>query len=112
MWTRSGPLSFFRQELPLHSRTLTACKDRKVRINDVEQLLKRINELAGKAKTNGLSAEEKEEQARLRQEYLAIFRQNFTNVLDNTVIMQPDGSKTPVKRRTPAEGKPDKGLKH
>jgi uncharacterized protein YnzC (UPF0291/DUF896 family) len=74
----------------------------------VEKLLKRINELANKAKTQGLSGEEKEEQARLRQEYLAVFRQNFTAVLDNTVIMQPDGSKTPVKRRESAPKK----LKH
>jgi uncharacterized protein YnzC (UPF0291/DUF896 family) len=74
----------------------------------VEKLLKRINELANKAKTQGLSGEEKEEQARLRQEYLAVFRQNFTAVLDNTVIMQPDGSKTPVKHRESAQKK----LKH
>ncbi len=65
----------------------------------MEQLLKRINELANKAKTTGLSPEEKQEQARLRQEYLGRFRQNFASVLDNTVIMQPDGTKTPVKRK-------------
>jgi uncharacterized protein YnzC (UPF0291/DUF896 family) len=65
----------------------------------VEQLLKRINELAKKAKTIGLTPEEQDEQARLRQEYLARFRQNFSAVLDNTVIMKPDGTKTPVKRR-------------
>ena len=65
----------------------------------VEQLIKRINELAKKAKTEGLSTQELDEQSRLRQEYLARFRQNFEAVLDNTVIMQPDGSKTPVKRK-------------
>lgn len=65
----------------------------------MEQLIKRINELAHKAKTTGLSPTEKDEQAHLRQEYLARFRQNFTDVLDNTVIMQPDGTKTPVTRR-------------
>ena len=65
----------------------------------MEQLLKRINELANKAKTTGLSPDEKDEQSRLRQEYLARFRQNFISVLDNTVIMQPDGTKTPVKRK-------------
>ncbi len=66
---------------------------------NLEDLIKRINELANKSKTEGLSAEEKTEQADLRQKYLARFRQNFTQVLDNTVIMQPDGTKTPVKRK-------------
>lgn len=65
----------------------------------MEHLLKRINELSSKAKTKGLSLDEKNEQASLRQEYLSRFRKNFTAVLDNTVIMQPDGTKTPVKRR-------------
>lgn len=66
----------------------------------MEELIKRINELANKSKTKGLNAEEKTEQAKLRQEYLARFRQNFTQVLDNTVVMQPDGTKTPVKRKS------------
>ena len=65
----------------------------------MEDLIKRINELANKSKSEGLSAKEKKEQADLRQKYLARFRQNFTQVLDNTVIMQPDGTKTPVKRK-------------
>lgn len=65
----------------------------------MEQLLKRINELAKKAKDEGLTPEESEERAHLRQEYLARFRQNFATMLDNTVIMQPDGTKTPVKRK-------------
>lgn len=64
----------------------------------MEQLIKRINELANKAKTTGLSLEERDEQARLRHEYLTRFRQNFTAILDNTVIIQADGSKIPVKR--------------
>ncbi len=65
----------------------------------MEQLLKRINELANKAKSQELSPEERDEQSRLRQEYLARFRQNFAAVMENTVIMQPDGTKTPVRRR-------------
>ncbi|MCK9524492.1 MAG: DUF896 domain-containing protein [Limnochordia bacterium] len=65
----------------------------------MEQLLKRINELANKAKSQELSPEERDEQSRLRQEYLTRFRQNFAAVMENTVIMQPDGTKTPVRRR-------------
>lgn len=64
----------------------------------MEKLIKRINELAYKHKTQGLTQEEQEERQRLRQEYLAKFRQNFTEILDNTVIMEPDGTKTKVKR--------------
>ncbi len=71
----------------------------------MEDLLKRINELAKKAKTTGLSEEEEQEQSRLRQEYLARFRQQFTSILDNTVIMQPDGTKTPIKRVDTPKGK-------
>lgn len=70
----------------------------------MEQLLKRINELANKAKTTGLSVEEQAEQTRLRQEYLARFRQHFTSILDKTVIMQPDGTKTPLKSRATPKG--------
>lgn len=65
----------------------------------MQELIKRINELAQKAKTENLSPAEQAEQTRLRQEYLGKFRQNFKNVLDNTVIMQPDGTKVPVKRK-------------
>ena len=41
--------------------------------------LDRINELAKKAKTEGLTEEEKEEQEQLRKEYIAKFRENFTD---------------------------------
>ena len=61
--------------------------------------LTRINELAAKAKTTGLTPEEKEEQAALRKEYLAAFRTNFAAMLDHTVIQNPDGSKVPLKRK-------------
>ena len=41
------------------------------------ELIQRINELAHKQKKVGLNREEKQEQAALRQEYLANFRQGF-----------------------------------
>lgn len=65
----------------------------------MEKLIERINELARKAKTEGLTEEEKGEQRLLREEYLARFRQNFREVLDNTVIMEPDGTKRKVQRK-------------
>lgn len=46
-------------------------------------LTKRINELARKAKTVGLTEEEKVEQNLLRQEFLIKFRANFKAQLDN-----------------------------
>lgn len=61
--------------------------------------LNRINALAAKAKTTGLTPAEKEEQAALRKEYLAAFRTNFAAMLDHTVIQNPDGTKVPLKRK-------------
>ncbi len=46
-------------------------------------LTKRINELAKKAKTVGLTEEEKVEQNLLRQEFLIKFRANFKAQMDN-----------------------------
>ena len=51
-------------------------------------LTKRINELAKKAKTVGLT--EAEEQTLLRQEFLIKFRANFKTQLDNIEIVDED----------------------
>ena len=59
--------------------------------------LDRINFLAKKSKGEGLSDEEKAEQALLRQEYIAEIRASFAATLDSTVILHPDGTKTPLK---------------
>ena len=53
-------------------------------------LTKRINELARKAKTVGLTEKEKEEQTLLRQEFLIKFRANFKAQLDNIDIVAQD----------------------
>ena len=55
--------------------------------------LKRINELAAKAKTEGLTPEEIEERRVLREAYLAEFRAGMKGILDNTSVKYPDGSK-------------------
>ena len=60
----------------------------------------RINELARKKKAEGLTPEELEEQAALRAEYIAGFRASLTAQLDNTVIVDPDGNRTKVERKT------------
>lgn len=55
--------------------------------------IKRINELAHKSKTaEGLTAAEKEEQQKLRQEFLASVRANLKSQLDNIDVQNPDGS--------------------
>lgn len=59
----------------------------------------RINELARKSKALGLTPEEKEEQARLRQEYIEEYRQNAIRTLENTYIQRPDGTKEKLKRK-------------
>lgn len=54
----------------------------------------RINTLAHKAKSVGLTEEEKKEQAALRKEYLAAIRMNLQAQLDNIDIKETDGSIT------------------
>ena len=58
-----------------------------------KEKIARINALANKAKTEGLTDAEREEQVLLRKEYIAEFRAQFTGILDHTVIQYPDGSK-------------------
>ena len=55
--------------------------------------LARINELAKKAKTVGLTEEEIAERDRLRQEYLRNFRQKFRSQLEQIQILEPDGKR-------------------
>ena len=55
-------------------------------------LTDRINELARKSKTAGLTEEEKAEQARLRDEFRAAFRRNFGLQLDNTTFVDEKGN--------------------
>ena len=64
-----------------------------------EEKLARINELAQKAKTEGLTPEEVEERKILREEYIAGFRRNFESQLTQIQIVEPDGSVTPVTRK-------------
>lgn len=57
----------------------------------------RINFLARKAKSEGLTELEIVEQAELRKEYIAEFRSSLRSHLDNMYIVEADGSKTKVK---------------
>ncbi|MBE5936600.1 MAG: DUF896 domain-containing protein [Lachnospiraceae bacterium] len=57
----------------------------------------RINELYHKSKTEGLTEEEKSEQAKLRKDYIESVRRNMRSTLDNVSIVNPDGSVMPLK---------------
>lgn len=54
----------------------------------------RINTLAHKAKSVGLTEEEKKERDALRKEYLETIRMNLRSQLDNISIKEKDGSIT------------------
>ena len=58
----------------------------------MKELIKRINELAKKSKSVGLSEEEKEEQNKLRQEYIQNFRGNFKETLMNVKVVDQMGN--------------------
>lgn len=60
----------------------------------LDEKIKRINKLYHKSKAEGLTAEEKEEQASLRAEYIANIRQNLKGQLDNISIQEKDGTIT------------------
>lgn len=57
-----------------------------------QRKIDRINELARKAKTVGLDPREKEEQAKLRKEFIAAVRMNLRSQLDNIDIVEKDGT--------------------
>lgn len=57
-----------------------------------QEKIDRINQLARKSKAEGLTEKEKQEQALLRQEFLADVRRNFKSQLDNIDVINPDGS--------------------
>ena len=57
-----------------------------------QEQIERINELARKSKTAGLTPEEREEQQKLRAEYIASVRMNLKTQLDNINIQEKDGS--------------------
>ncbi len=63
----------------------------------------RINFLAKKAKTEGLTEAETAEREQLRNEYRAAFRASLTGIMDNTVIRRPDGSEEKVRRKPDAK---------
>ena len=66
----------------------------------MEKLIKRINELVRKSREEGLSEEEKNEQAELRRQYIMKFRQGMENTLSSVYIMDEKGNKKKVEKKT------------
>ncbi len=66
---------------------------------NIEEKIKRINELYHKSQAEGLTEEEKAEQAKLRAEYVANIRANLKSQLDNISIVETDGSITDVGKK-------------
>lgn len=64
-----------------------------------QKKIDRINELARKQKAEGLTEEEKAEQAKLRREYIEAYKRSLTAQLESLYIVEPDGSKRKVRRK-------------
>ena len=61
--------------------------------------IERINDLARKKKTVGLTEAETAEQTALRREYLAEYRENMKAMLDSLVIQEKDGTRHALKQK-------------
>ena len=63
---------------------------------NMDDVIARINELAKKAKTEGLNQEELTERDKLRRIYIDSVKASLVGHLENTYIVQPDGTKKKV----------------
>jgi uncharacterized protein YnzC (UPF0291/DUF896 family) len=66
---------------------------------DMNEVIARINELAKKAKTEGLTQEETVERDKLRRIYIDSVKSSLVGQLENTYIVDPDGTKHKVKHK-------------
>lgn len=58
-----------------------------------QEQINRINELARKSKAEGLTEEEKQEQAVLRRAYIDSVKASLVSNLDSTYVMDEKGNK-------------------
>lgn len=61
--------------------------------------VERINFLAKKSRTEGLTPEEAAEQAKLRREYIDAYKASLTAQLDGIVVVDEHGNKRPLKQK-------------
>jgi len=63
---------------------------------NMDEVIARINELAHKNKTEGLTEEELAERDKLRRIYIDSVKASLVGQLENTYIVSPDGTKRKV----------------
>ncbi len=66
---------------------------------NINEVIARINELAKKAKTEGLTEEETAERSKLRRIYIDNVKANLVGQLENTYIVEPDGTRKKLERK-------------
>ncbi len=65
----------------------------------MNEVIARINQLAAKAKAEGLTEEEVAERDKLRRIYIDSVKSNLVGQLENTYIVYPDGTKKKVEHK-------------
>ena len=65
----------------------------------MDEVIARINQLAHIARERELTQEETAERAALRRIYIDSVKANLVGQLDNTYILQPDGTKKKIQRK-------------
>lgn len=65
----------------------------------MDEVIARINELAKKAKAEGLTDEELVERDKLRRIYIDSYKANLIAQLENTYIVGPDGKKRKLEHK-------------
>ena len=65
----------------------------------LQEKISRINDLSRKAKTVGLTEEEKTEQQALRKEYIAEWKLGLQQTLDNTYVVDSQGNKRKLEKK-------------
>lgn len=66
---------------------------------NMNEVIARINALAAKNKAEGLTQEEIAERDKLRRIYIDSVKASLVGQLENTYIVEPDGTKTKVKHK-------------
>jgi len=66
---------------------------------NMNEVIARINELAKKAKTEGLTDEELVERDKLRRIYIDSVKGNLIGQLEHTTIVYPDGTRKKVTKK-------------
>lgn len=64
-----------------------------------QEKIERINALARKAREEGLTETEREEQRTLRREYIDTFKQGLSAQLDHTVVVDENGNRRHIRRK-------------